>query len=375
MMVDGKKQDGEPGVHRNADGKEIWTCHHCHRTSDTKPEVKWVVCCVCECKFDAKCQNIRANHFSAMNERQDMFWACPECMTKYCPDPARGVLKLPNPPTPDRADKPKEINLDVIYEKLVEINDNHLSMEGTLNTLHTDVIETTPKSLLEDLCDKLDTVQTTLSAQILEVPEKIEERKTFAEILKTHSQASTTITNPVSMDNIKKALLEATEEEKDQEVRSRGIVIYRAIEEVRSSNEPNQQSRDDELVRELVNFLEGDESEIISVNRLGKLNPDNIENGRYRPLKVRFKTNPMRDQILSSLSKLRHANEKLKTLSIRQDLNYQQRQELNNKVKEAREMSLNRTDKVIRVRGTPGNYKFVEFPKNSPPPSTDTSQD
>ena len=294
-------------------------------------------------------------------------------MTKYCPDPARGVLKLPNPPTPDRADKPKEINLDVIYEKLVEINDNHLSMEGTLNTLHTDVIETTPKSLMEDLCDKLDTVQTTLSAQILEVPEKIEERKTFAEILKTHSQASTTITNPVSMDNIKKALLEATEEEKDQEVRSRGIVIYRAIEEVRSSNEPNQQSRDDELVRELVNFLEGDESEVISVNRLGKLNPDNIENGRYRPLKVRFKTNPMRDQILSSLSKLRHANEKLKTLSIRQDLNYQQRQELNNKVKEAREMSLNRTDKVIRVRGTPGNYKFVEFPKNSPPSSTDTS--
>jgi hypothetical protein len=46
-------------------------------------------------------------------------------------------------------------------------------------------------------------------------------------------------------------------------------------------------------------------------------------------------------------------------------LNYEQRQELNNKVQEARDMSRDKVDSFFRVRGTPGNYHLVEVKRRT----------
>ena len=365
----GDDQNGVQGVPSDTQEREIWTCKGCQKSSDSKPELKWIVCALCEGKFDTKCQGIKAIHYTAWKEKNDMLWLCPGCMIVYCPDPARSVIRFPPrlpPKTPPRTpeNKPKEISLQTVYEKLVEVCDNQISMEATLNVIHTDVIDTTPKSLMEDFEDKLESVKTSINSYVDQLPTKIEERPTFAELRASKPKESTQASNPVSVENLKKALLEVTEEEKEQELRSRGIVIYRAPEKVRDSSEPKQQEDDEGLVRELVRYLECDVTEIISVTRLGKFIPDNITNGRFRPLKVRFNTNAMRDKVLDNLPRLKHAEDRLKTLSIRQDLNYQQRLELNNKVQEAKEMSKGKEDRVVRVRGTPGNYRFVEILKN-----------
>ena len=365
----GEKQDGGPSVPSDEVRREIWTCQNCLKSSDNKPELKWLMCALCEGKFDSKCQNVKANQVSALTDRKDMFWVCQICMPKYCPDPNRRVLKLTKK-TPDEAQgKPKEIDLNTLFEKIEEVRDAQLSIEATINTIHTDVIETAPKSISEDVQEKIEAIQESLSTQLKnsveELPAKIEQRPTFAAILKTDGQPRAP--NPVSVNDLKQALIEATEEDKEKELRSRGIVVYRAPEKVRADNEPQQKDVDEQLIKGLVRFLECDPEEISSVDRLGRFSTENIGKERYRPLKVRFKTNKTRDEVLASLSKLRHSDEHLKKLSIRQDLNLQQRTELNNKIKEAKELSQSRPDFVFRVRGTPGNYKLVEFKRNQQP--------
>jgi hypothetical protein len=122
--------------------------------------------------------------------------------------------------------------------------------------------------------------------------------------------------------------------------------------------------QDEDLVKELLDFLDCDVTELLSVNRLGKFLADRIAENRFRPLKVRLRSSAARDKVLSSLSKLKHAPSHLNALSIRQDLNFDQRQELNDKIREAKELSRNKTDSIYRVRGSPGDYKLVEVRKN-----------
>ena len=64
---------------------------------------------------------------------------------------------------------------------------------------------------------------------------------------------------------------------------------------------------------------------------------------------------------MNNLSKLRHAPKELNTLSIREDLNYEQRQELNKKIEEAKALSQGLENSIFRVRDSPGNYRLVQF--------------
>ncbi|MEO1006803.1 MAG: hypothetical protein AAFW67_13350 [Cyanobacteria bacterium J06638_38] len=186
--------------------------------------------------------------------------------------------------------------------------------------------------------------------------------KTWAEVLKQDAPPANT---NISIECLRKAIAEANEVDKEMEVRSRGIVVYRAEEKVRTrEQDKDEYSLDEALIRNLLTFLGCDTDELQSVNRLGTFSADNIAQKRFRPMKVRFHTNEARDRVLSSLSKLRHAPPELNKLSIRQDLNYSQRQELNAKVQEAKEKSKDLVDSVFRVRGTPGSYHLVEVKRN-----------
>ena len=138
-------------------------------------------------------------------------------------------------------------------------------------------------------------------------------------------------------------------------------MVYRAEESIRHNDDVAGPNVDEALIKELLRFLECDVDQLLSVNRLGRFNAENIAQRRFRPLKVRFKTNEARDQVLNNLSKLRHAPKELNTLSIRQDLNYEQRQELNKKIEEAKALSQGLENSIFRVRGSLGNYHLVQF--------------
>ena len=151
------------------------------------------------------------------------------------------------------------------------------------------------------------------------------------------------------------------------ELRSRGIVVYRAPESKNDTREGRKQD-DLRLMTDLLSHIKCEEAQIISTDRLGRYDENREKDGRYRPIKVRFSSNTSRDQVLKSLFRLKDAEPRLKALSIRQDLNDAQRTELKTKLTEAYNKTKNSPDSVFRVRGGPGEYVIKQFVKNVPNP-------
>ena len=99
---------------------------------------------------------------------------------------------------------------------------------------------------------------------------------------------------------------------------------------------------------------------IIRFGRIG-----NSYGDKARPLKVEF------DSHISKLNVLRNANclpynQKYKNLSIQHDLTKKQQQQLNQLKQESRKIEENDTEgkHKYRVRGPPGKWTIVTFPKN-----------
>lgn len=323
---------------------ENWVCKECNLQYSDKLKQKWLECAGCLGKFDSKCQKITANQYQTLDDRNDILWLCKPCVLNLYPDPATGLFQ-------GISDKPQPL-VSVMNDKICNLTEQLQTMKQTI-----DIMTTTINQHIDNRIDNLNS-SLTESIQVIsnEVPK--ETSRTWADLLKKE----TSRTNTITIDNMKKAIEEVTEVDREKELRSRGIVIYRAEEAIRPSNDTNNKE-DDQLVRHLVDYLQCDTEQLISVNRLGRFSSENIAQGRFRPLKIRFKTQEARDNVLNSLSKLRDAPAVLNKLSIRQDLNLTQRQELSDKIKEAREKSKDLSDSFFRVKGSPGDYRLVEIKK------------
>ena len=161
---------------------------------------------------------------------------------------------------------------------------------------------------------------------------------------------------------MKRALVEVAEDDKDQELRSRGIVVYRLPESEKSTG-AERKTEDQSAIKELLQFIGCSAAEVTYVDRLGRFDETRQKEGKYRPVKVRFSDNSSRDKVLKNLYKLRNAPEGIKALSIRQDLNERQRKELRSKVEEATAKSRASSTLFYRVKGEPGNYRLIEVQK------------
>ena len=368
---------GENGVHDNANeaNEVIWTCKGCKVKSNNKRRNKmsWIECAGCEGTFETKCQNISEAQYTALQERNDILWLCPECLIIMCPKsgtisstnlPLQTIQEIEDDDTPSSHELMKQIKL--IQHKMDSASDIQAAMKGTLDSLQNDVLESLPTDIKEQVDKKIDLTERRIHDKITEVSSQLPstQGRSWTDILE--ATASTSKTN-ISLEHLKKAIEEVKEDDKEMEIRSRGIVVYRAKENIRAKKpDEGEPSEDEELIKSLLDFLECDEEELQSVNRLGNFSAENIAQGRFRPIKVRFNSKEARDKVLSSLTKLKNAPPELKILSIRQDLNYAQRQELNAKVKEAREKSKDSVNGVYRVRGSPGSYHLVLVKGNNP---------
>ena len=259
--------------------------------------------------------------------------------------------------------------LRIIQDKIGSLSDIQLKLKDTMDSLQDDVLEQLPTDLKQQMDEKMEKVEGNIGEKIEELSKTlpVQDGKTWAEVLQAPPPPPN---NNISIETLKKALVEINEIDKEKEVRSRGIVVYRATESIREANNDEgedeaQGDEDEALIKDLLRFLECDVNQLQSTNRLGKFSAENIREKKYRPIKVRFHSQEARDNVLSSLSKLRLAPQHLKNLSIRQDLNYMQRQELNNKIKEAKDRSIGLVDSIFRVRGNPGHYYLVEVKRRN----------
>ena len=202
---------------------------------------------------------------------------------------------------------------------------------------------------------KIEALQPSVTRKIDDVENKIEKHQTqWSDLFKSMENKEV-----ITVDQVKKAINEVTELDKEMELRSRGIVIYNAPEE---NETETHKSNDAELVTGLLKQIRCEETKVIGINRLGRFSQDKISSKKFRPIKVRFDSNQSRDLVLKSLFRLKDASAPFSRLSIRQDLSLSQRQELNDKLKEAYELTSN-SDFIHRVKGSPGNYTVKQIKK------------
>ena len=184
--------------------------------------------------------------------------------------------------------------------------------------------------------------------------------KLWSEIAKAQPVNPPTVT----VDHLMKALAEVAECDREQELRSRGMVVYRLPESEKSSA-LERKTEDRSAIKDLLDFISCQDAEVTYIERLGRYDKDRADDHKYRPVKVRFNNNASRDKVLRNLNKLRNAPDAIRTLGIRQDLNEQQRKELRDIMEEAREKTKASSSTFYRVKGEPGNYRLIEVPKKS----------
>ena len=351
------------GTNGADNNKEVWICHSCKKNS-TKKELTWIDCAGCGNHFDTKCQGIKPAEFKVFNERIDALWLCKDCVVIMCPE--RGFISALRTFLPPATINPTDLDevmvqIKVLQTKLETMQLTQAAIKTTVDGLQSDVMEQLPTDIKTQSDKKLNEIGESLSSKLDEFSQRIPplKGKCWTDILREEAPKPPEVT----VQSLRQAIAEAKEADEESELRSRGIVVYRS-EEYYNPNEKDdnrQKNADEDLIRRLLVYLGCDEDDLESVFRLGKFDKDRIDERKFRPLKVRFDNKEARDKVLNSLSKLRNAPKDLNALSIRQDLNFSQRQELNAKIREAKEQSKGLTDGVLRVRGTPGNYYLLEI--------------
>ena len=341
-------EDGESNEHTV--NQVTWTCRNCSLLYNKHDkEQKWISCAICVANFDTACLRMSKTTFKTLNKTKNAFWLCDHCRDTYMPNQDRGLDLV-------------KYRFKAIGEKIRSINKatNHIaSLQEQLKQTCVEItskFESSIKAIETNICTELDKMKT-------EVPEEANRR--WANMVK----ANPTPQESVTLQHVKTAIREASALDKEMEVRSRGIVIYRAPESNKTTSE-ERKADDLQLLTDLLAHIKCEDTQMISSDRLGKFDKEKEDKGKHRPIKVRFVSNQDRDKVLRNLFRLRDAEAKLNKLSIRQDLNESQRAELNAKLAEAYEKTKTSQTKVYRVRGNPGDYSLKEFPKKQLPNET-----
>ena len=323
---------------------ESWTCKKCHMDYDVKadPPQFWICCSLCNAAYDLDCLNMSKRTYNALNKCSNACWLCDLCKAAYMPDPTKG-LKLEN------------LQYKRIGEKLNSLREtSHKIAQLQIQ------LQETCQNINSKFDESLKTVHENLSQEINKVSKEIPVKtsKTWANI----TNPTPAINEAVTVSQVRKALIEVSEYDKEMELRSRGIVVYRAPESQAITREARK-ADDMNIMKDLVAHIKCEDVEIISTDRLGKYDEERVSQGKHRPIKVRFTKNSDRDKVLKSLSRLKDADPMLKRLSIRQDLNDSQRAELKAKLGEAYAKTNASKFTIFRVRGSPGDYFLKQFPK------------
>ena len=346
-------QDGGEGDTQSSDynesDEEVDTkckCHECGLGYKDTPDQRWLYCAICNNIFDINCQKISKTRHDSL-KHENCFWICTPCKLLYKPDPKKGINF-------QAAITPMDKRIVQIEKDTTAITRQTAELVSDISKIHTMI-----KSTLEG---NLKSVEDRFVKEIAEVPNKIEASTKWADVLKSPPIPSATDL----VQNFKQALTEMSAKDKEMETRSRGIVIYRA-KESESNLKEERKRHDEKLVQDLLNHLEMEDVFVVSTDRLGRPDPEREKEGKYRPIKVRFNEKRIRDEVLKNLNKLKNAEASLRKLSIRQDLDEAQRNELNSKLKRAYDMTKASNTHIYRVRGNPGEYSIKEFLKADSP--------
>lgn len=341
-------------------GMETWACNKCKSLYvDDNKDIPWIECTCCFKTYCPRCVGMTKTVATVM-KRDDVIWVCPDCipvLQKFNSDNCCNLRELLESPIPQMNQKVMD-GIEQIKASTDIIMRQQDKMDTLLKQMETDresKWDTNLEKFGEKITREIEEVKTTVKE---DVP------KLWTEVVAPKTNNRATAEDMVVQ--VKRAMLEVAESEKEQELRAKGIVVYKLAESEGETKEERVEE-DRYVLEELLQFLGFPDTEIVYAERLGRFSAERCNENKFRPIKVRFTDQATRDNVLRSLYKLRNAPEKMKALSIRQDLNNNQRAELRRWTDEAFNKSRNSLTMHYRVKGEPGNYRLMEMPKKFPP--------
>ena len=159
---------------------------------------------------------------------------------------------------------------------------------------------------------------------------------------------------------MKEALDETKKNDSIMEEKQKSVIIYRVNESTKETGEERKREEGDLIDRLCREGVRVQGCKVVKSFRIGKYERNVTKS---RPLKVVFETKDQQQRLLANLRNLKEAERDLNCLSISPDLTKEAREEIKQKVQEAKERTRNSPDKVYLVRGTPGHMRIIEVKK------------
>jgi hypothetical protein len=286
--------------------EDMWKCTVCEKIfSSDKDEV--MECEYCEKHTCRKCLGISQNEYKVLTKRSDAHWFCPICEKKAVSN--------------------------IRCEKLIEDRCN----------AYLEKVEARIKRLEDEIKEKPS------EARVLNLIDMKLEDKGYASAAEVQNVVETRIGSQ-SVNNAREIQLEEKIQElQERESRKNNIVIYNS-DEPEAEDSEDRKDEDRQFTNDLCLLLESDSNDIVSTIRLGiKRTKDNGE-AINRPLKVIFRCEKTKTDILRNAKKLQYANEKFKKISISQDMTRKEREKQAQLFQEA---------KRLNEENSSGDFKFI----------------
>ena len=270
----------------------------------------------------------------------------------------------------------EESNINALEQKIgsveTKMSDRISSLEDKINTLIAlqgtiqDSVTTSVKnSVNENITKACASMQDSVQTSVKSVQESV---KTWANVAGANIDIHTTDDEGFKLvagrqknkriSEYKQAMAEQKKSELEKESRESNIIVYR-VPEQDSKDAKVRTEKDAKIVADLLNAIEVDATPC-KISRMGKFDDSGTKTGS-RPLKVCFENLATQQKVMENTSKLQHAPENLKKLSVNYDLTEEERSVQKTLVQEAQELSKNSKTHVYRVRGPPQSVKIVRF--------------
>src|SRR6266516_4402150 len=326
-----------------------------------------IQCDACDGWFHSACQNVPDDHCDIFGKYESVKWYCDTCI--------KSVAKLWNVINHITARQDKlEVEIEKLTKKVQDVESGqHLrKIDQDLAALMDEL------KAVKDKTREMDTkVETAIEAKLMEglenkivaaIDTKLEEgvkKPSFANIVAQQVDSQFTKVSG-DLNKVQQVLDETkkmADEEKDREGRSNNIIMYRVPE---CSTAEGRVKHDKSFSVELFNTvmeLDVKDEDLRSIFRLGKWDPSNSTN---RPLLIQFREKAIKNRVMESLSKLKGASDRLKNLSITNDMTKNERSECKRLVEEAKQKESDdqQGEFIWRVRGLPGQLKLIRFRKH-----------
>ena len=403
-MLQGRKTKIEVKAKDDTAVKSHASVDNCSRCSKpVKDSDAGLQCEICELWFHNACENITDEEFKFLEAHSSVHWYCEACNKSVA-----NVIKLVT--SLKTKHEKLELVVDALRKDVTKISATVDSLDKSVDTKIESGIQDTKSSLetaqkeineikasTDSMTSEVKCLSATLSemslgklpdAMLKVVETKIESytEKLSAELAclgKEFKALGSSNKDPpplwsslvskevdskfdkvsVDVSKFQQALDEARKEsveEKDREERSNNIIIYR-INELDSKEELVKSDRAFclELIKDVLG-LEMQESDIKQMFRIGK----KVQDKGPRPLLIQFREKAIKNKIMESLSKLRDADDRFKSISVTHDFTKTERAECKSLVEQAKVKQLEESGEYLwRVRGAPGQLKLIKFRK------------